>query len=128
VKLPAAPDGQVRTHTALLGQLVDNLPDNACNYSAGAAPITVRVVEEAEAVILAVEDAGPGVAPEELPHVFEPFDRSAEAQRFGRAGVGLALAVAQRIATALGGTLKARNEPGQGARFLQELPQSRPER
>jgi heavy metal sensor kinase len=120
--LPQGGPHWVRVQSALLGQLLDNLLDNACKYSERGAPVTVRVGEAPGAVTLAVEDAGFGIAPEDLPHVFEPFYRSAQARQLGRAGVGLGLAVAQRIATALGGALSVASEPGKGARFLLRLP------
>ena len=61
--------------------------------------------------------AGPGIAPEDIPHVFEPFYRSARARLRGVAGVGLGLAVVRRIATACGGSVAVQSEPGAGARF-----------
>jgi heavy metal sensor kinase len=112
----------VRVQPALLGQLLDNLLDNACKYSEPGASVTVRVGEAPGAVTLAVEDAGCGIATEDLLHVFEPFYRSAQARRLGQAGVGLGLAVAQRIATALDGALTVESEPGKGARFVLRLP------
>ncbi len=121
------PDGAPRwvlAQPALLGQLLDNLLENACKYSEPDTPITVRLGSEAGAVTLAVEDAGLGISSEDMPHLFEPFYRSAEARRLGRAGVGLGLAVARRIAGAFGGTLEAHSEPGRGSRFVLRLPGS----
>jgi heavy metal sensor kinase len=122
VDLPHGPPRWVRVQPALLGQLLDNLLDNACKYSEPGAPVTVRVGEAPGAVTLVVEDAGSGIAPEDLPHIFEAFYRSAQARRLGRTGVGLGLAVAQRIAAALGGALAVESEPGKGARFVLRLP------
>jgi signal transduction histidine kinase len=65
----------------------------------------VRVGRAGADVTLAVEDAGPGVADEDRPHLFEPFFRSAEARRRGVAGTGLGLAVAARLAKAFGASL-----------------------
>src|SRR5262249_30312807 len=64
------------THAALLGQLLDNLLDNAEKYSPAGTPITVRLAREGGAAVVSVEDAGPGVAAEDLPRIFEPFYRS----------------------------------------------------
>jgi len=69
-----------------------------------------------------VEDAGRGIAAEDLPHIFEPFYRSPEARRLGRAGTGLGLAVARRVAAAFGGGLTAESRPGRGSRFTLKLP------
>ena len=122
IDLAPGPPRWVRAQPALLGQLLDNLLDNACKYSEPDTPVTVRVADVPGAITLAVEDAGRGIAPEELAHVFEPFYRSAQARRLGRTGVGLGLAVAQRIASALGGSLSVASEPGKGSRFLLRLP------
>jgi heavy metal sensor kinase len=112
----------VRVHPALLGQLLDNLLENACKYSEAGTAIRITCDRTDGKVKLAVEDSGPGIAPEDLPHLFEPFYRSAEARRRGVAGVGLGLAVANRIAGALAGALRAENRTGGGSRFAMELP------
>jgi heavy metal sensor kinase len=113
----------VRAHAPLLGQLVDNLLDNACKYSEPGTPIRLRVGRESGTVFCMVEDAGCGIDPADLPHVFEPFYRADHARRLGRPGVGLGLAVAARIAATFGGTLDARSEPGRGSCFRLSLPE-----
>jgi signal transduction histidine kinase len=112
----------VRVHAALLGQLVDNLLDNAVKYGDPVATIRVRAWREGAMIALAVEDAGPGIDPADLPRVFEPFFRSARERRLGRPGVGLGLAVVQRIALAFGGTIAVENLPVRGCRFVLRLP------
>jgi signal transduction histidine kinase len=113
-----------RAHRPLLGQLVDNLIENACKSSEPGTSIVVRVWSESDAVGLTVEDRGSGIAADDLPRVFEPFYRAESARRLGRAGVGLGLAVARRIASAHGGSIDAESEPGQGSRFIVRLPRS----
>jgi heavy metal sensor kinase len=115
---------RVRAQAPLLGQLLDNLLDNACKYSEPGTPITLAARSEGGAVSLTVADAGAGIAPEDLPHVFEPFYRSPEARQRGVGGVGLGLAVARRIAAAFGGTLDAQSQPGQGTRLTLRLPEA----
>jgi signal transduction histidine kinase len=120
-----APPGQplwVRAQGPLLGQFLDNLLDNACKYSRPGTPVLLRLGHEAGSVTLTVEDRGLGIDPEDLPHVFEPFYRSPRARGLGVAGVGLGLAVSQRIAAAFGGTLEVQSEPGRGSRFTLRLP------
>jgi signal transduction histidine kinase len=112
-----------RVHAPLLGELLDNLLDNACKCSEPGTPVTLRLGCEPGAVTLAVEDSACGIAAEDLPHVFEPFYRSTHARRLGRVGIGLGLAVAQRIAGAFGGTIRAESELGRGSRFLLKLPE-----
>ena len=115
----------VHAHPALLGELVDNLLDNAAKYGDPDAPIVVRLRDERDTVALSVEDRGPGIDPADLPRVFEPFFRSERARRLGRPGVGLGLAVARRIAAALGGTIGVDSELGRGCRFTLSLPKAR---
>ena len=114
----------IRAHRPLLGQLLDNLLENACKYSSPGTPIVIRVWGEPDAVALAVEDRGCGIPAEELPHVFEPFYRTKAAHRLGPAGVGLGLAVARRIAEAHRGTIIAQSDPGRDSRFVIRLPRS----
>jgi signal transduction histidine kinase len=119
---PADGPRWVMAQTPLLGQLLDNLLDNACKYSAAGTPLTVSLDCEAGVVSLTVADAGRGIASEDLPHIFEPFYRSEQMRRQGVSGLGLGLAVAQRIALALGGTLRVESQAGQGSRFTLQLP------
>jgi signal transduction histidine kinase len=113
-----------RAHRPLLGQLLDNLLENACKYSGPGSPIVVSAWSEHDAVAMAVEDRGCGIPAEDLPRVFEPFYRAESARRLGRAGVGLGLAVARRIAATHGGTIAAESEPGRGSRFVVRLPRA----
>ena len=95
----------VQGQPQLLGQLLGNLLDNACKYSQPRTPITVEVGREGGYATLSVQDEGVGLAADELPHIFEPFYRAAKARR--RPGVGLGLAVVERIAHVFGGTIRA---------------------
>jgi signal transduction histidine kinase len=112
----------LRTQPALLAQLVDNLLDNACKYSAAGAPIRLDLARTRRGVTLTVADEGVGIAAEELPHLCEPFYRAEEARRLGRPGIGLGLTVVQRIVAVLGGELRIDSIPGQGSRFSVFLP------
>lgn len=112
----------VVTHPALLGQVLDNLLDNACKYSEPGTPVTVAVRAAADGVTLAVVDEGCGIGPDERERVFEPFYRSAQARWAGTPGVGLGLTVVRRLASLLGGRVMAESEPGKGSRFAVTLP------
>jgi signal transduction histidine kinase len=116
----------VRAQPVLLGQLLDNLIDNAFAYSPAGAAVVVSLNVGPDGVRVAVTDAGPGLAPADLARVFEPFFRTEEARRQGRPGVGLGLAVARRIAAALGGALTAESVVGRGSTFTLRLPPSAP--
>ena len=121
---PGADPAPVRTHPALLGQILDNLLDNACKYSDPGSPVTVAVTAEAGTgeVAVTVTDRGCGIAAEELARVFEPFYRAGSALWLGKPGVGLGLAVVRRLAALLGGRVDAGSEPGKGSWFRLSLP------
>jgi heavy metal sensor kinase len=108
----------------LLGQLLGNLLDNACKYSPPGTPITVEIGREGGYVTLSVEDQGVGLDALDLPHVFEPFYRTRKARR--RPGVGLGLAVVERIAQVFGGMMSVESTPGRGSRFVLRLPDVTP--
>jgi heavy metal sensor kinase len=113
---------RVQAQPALLGQLVGNLVDNALKFSSPGTPIALVTGAVDGMVTLEVADAGCGIAPEHLPRLFEPFYRIRPAQAPAAPGVGLGLAVVQRIARALGGRVTVQSEPARGSRFRLELP------
>jgi signal transduction histidine kinase len=112
----------VRIQPVLLGQALDNLLDNASKYSRPATPIRLRVSRADGRAVLEVEDEGIGISPDDLDQVFEPFFRGAEARRLGIDGLGLGLALVQRIARAHHGAVGARSHPPHGTTFRLELP------
>jgi signal transduction histidine kinase len=112
----------VKVHPSLLGQLIDNLMENACKHSQPGTAITVRLWNEPNLACLSVEDAGCGILPEDLTHIFEPFYRSSHARGLGIGGVGLGLSVAQRIAVVFGGCISVTSELAKGSSFLLQLP------
>ena len=93
-------------------------------YGDAEAPVSLRIAREGGDVALSVADQGRGIAPADLPRIFEPFFRGEASGRRGKPGVGLGLAVARRIAVAFGGTLDAQSQPGQGSRFTLRLPEA----
>jgi two-component system OmpR family sensor kinase len=117
--LPPAP---ARGDADRLDQVITNLLANAIYYNreGGEVRVTTRTVDGfAE---LTVSDTGPGLAEEDLPHVFERFYRAdkSRARAEGRAGLGLAICKA--IVEAHGGTISAGSAPGAGAAFTFRLP------
>jgi heavy metal sensor kinase len=112
----------VRVQPPLLGQLLDNLLDNACKYSAPGTSIHVRLGRDGDCITMSVQDHGDGLSADDLPHIFEPFYRSAEARRRGQSGVGLGLAIVRRVADVFGGTVAVSSEPGRGTCFVLRLP------
>jgi heavy metal sensor kinase len=112
----------VKAHAVLLGELVNVLLDNAFKYSTPGTPVAIEVQRKGVTAELTVTDQGTGIRPEDLEHLFEPFFRSPDSRRRGLEGFGLGLAVARRIADALGGTLTVSSVPGEGSCFTLRLP------
>ncbi|QEH37759.1 Sensor kinase CusS [Aquisphaera giovannonii] len=118
----ADPSPVAGAHPPLLSQAIGNLVDNALKYSEPGSPVTVSCRRDSATVLVAIEDRGCGMTPEEASAAFEPFYRSPRARKLGRSGVGLGLAVVRRIVAASGGTIAVESEPGRGSRFLLRLP------
>lgn len=109
---------EVLTHSALLGELLAILVDNACRYSEAGTPIEItlrRVNEHAE---LTIQDHGMGIARDDVEKIFEPFYRSNQSSREHRQGVGLGLSIAKRIAHALRLSLTVNSTLGHGTTFV----------
>jgi signal transduction histidine kinase len=105
---------------ARLRQLVVILVDNAIRYAAaGGKSVNIAVRAHDGRAVLTVDDDGPGIRPEDLPHVFDRFWRAPGAPD---GGTGLGLAIAQWIVDRHGGTITAANRPGGGARLEVRLP------
>jgi signal transduction histidine kinase len=102
-----------------LRQLVTILADNAIKHAPQGSTVTVRVAATPDAAHLAVEDQGPGVRAEDMPHIFDRFWRARGAPA---GGTGLGLAIAAWIAERHGGTIGVTNLPDRGARFQVRLP------
>jgi heavy metal sensor kinase len=105
-----------------LGRVVANLLGNAIDHSQAGARVRVTTGSEPGAVILSVADEGPGIAAQDLPHVFERFYRADKARSQGAGHAGLGLAIVQAIVTAHGGRIDVASAPGSGARFTVRLP------
>lgn len=116
----AAASATVRGVPARLARLLGNLLDNAAKFSPPDGTVEVAVACAAGAVEVSVRDHGPGIAPEDLPHVFDRFYRAPAARALP--GSGLGLAMARQIARAHGADLTAEAAPGGGARFRLRLP------
>lgn len=113
---------EINGTAALMGRVVDNLVSNALKYSLPGTLVTIRTAQQSDQLLVQVADQGPGIATEELPHLFDPFFRSADARRKGIAGTGLGLAIASRIARSLGGSLTCESTIGSGSCFTLALP------
>jgi heavy metal sensor kinase len=106
-----------------LRQVVINLLDNALKYTPPGGSVWVRVGARDRSALLTVEDTGPGIPPEHLPHVFERFYRVDKARSRAEGGTGLGLSIARSITQAHGGVIEIRSEAGRGTACTVTLPQ-----
>jgi two-component system OmpR family sensor kinase len=119
-RLRVDPGLEVEADEALLCRALDNLLDNARKYGGGT-PLDLEARREGVEAVLAVRDHGPGIPPEELGRVFDPFFRG-EGARGQASGFGLGLSLARRVAEAHGGAARAENAEGGGTRIELRLP------
>jgi signal transduction histidine kinase len=106
----------------LLTRAVENLLDNALRHTPEGGQIRVRWHRQDAMLVFAVEDTGPGIGAQDLPHIFTPMYRGDASRSRETGGAGLGLAIAQRILRAHGGNLTAANRPEGGAKFTGTLP------
>jgi len=118
---PRLPD--VLADAPLLRRTIDNVLDNAHKYTPDlAAPVRLTAKERDGSIEITVTDRGIGIDAKDLPHVFEPFFRADRSRTRSAGGVGLGLALAERIVRAHEGTIAAQSEPGLGTSVTITLP------
>jgi len=103
-----------------LHQAVANLLSNSARYCPPGGWVSVSVSVQGEQAVIQVADTGPGIPPDELPHVFQRLWRGGGSGAV--AGSGIGLAVVRELVAAHGGTVTAESPPGAGAEFVIRLP------
>lgn len=111
----------------LFERAVANLLDNALKFSPPGSTVSLGLQAGAGQADISVADQGPGIAPADLPHLFDRLYRSRDnvAPASSEQGKGLGLAIVKRIAELHGGTVALDSAPGQGTRVVLSLPLSR---
>jgi two-component system, OmpR family, sensor histidine kinase KdpD len=107
-----------------MDQALTNVVENAVRYSPAGSEIHVAVGRVRNGIQVRVADHGPGIAPDERAHAFEPFFRGRAAS--GRAGSGLGLAIARAVVVAHGGAISLEQAPGGGLAVILSLPTGDP--
>ncbi len=104
-----------------LAQVVTNLLTNAIQYNQPGGEVRVKLETQGALAVLTVGDTGKGIAPEDLPRVFERFYR-ADSSRTGAGNSGLGLSICKAIVEAHGGTIEVASEVASGTTFMVRLP------
>lgn len=123
----ASPTLQVLGDYDRLEQVLGNLLANALRHTPAGGTVTLQTTSGPLGVRLVVADTGEGIAPENLPYVFDRFWRGDRARTHGEAaGSGLGLAIARQLVHAHGGTIDVHSTQGQGTTFTIDLRGSAP--
>ena len=119
----AVPDALIGSWDRLrVEQIISNLVSNSVRYGAGG-PISIGLFAEHETACLRISDRGIGIAAEDLPRIFQRFER---ASNVGRSmGFGIGLWVVAELCRAMGGTIEVESELGKGTTFTVALPRKR---
>jgi CheY-like chemotaxis protein len=124
--LSAAVGVHVMADPQRLKQVLLNLLSNAVKYNRPGGSVRITATADSETIVLGVSDTGPGIAAEDLPRLFTPFDRlGAEASDVE--GTGLGLTLSRRLGEAMGGSLDVSSELGVGSTFELRLARGEPQ-
>lgn len=123
VRFAAQEQYYVRGNAELLHSAIENVVRNAVRYTAAgtAVEISLELADKSQ-VLLEIRDHGKGVAENDLGKIFQPFYRVAEARDRESGGVGLGLAIAERVIRIHGGTIRAENVQPTGLKVLLRVP------
>jgi len=111
--------GLVKGDIRLLERAIQNIIENAIKFTPPGGQVTVALKRTGDMIRLSVSDTGPGISLADLPHIFERFYRAGTSS--GETGIGLGLAIAQRIAEMHDTTIHVENRSEGGAVFTLEL-------
>lgn len=103
-------------------KILSNLLSNALKYAPKDSAVELAVEKQAGAVVFQVRDAGPGIHPDDLPHIFDLYFQSKRPERKAEGGTGIGLALARELVLAMGGSVQAESAPGKGSVFTLTLP------
>ncbi|AGZ43794.1 sensor histidine kinase [Actinoplanes friuliensis] len=122
LRLELAGDPEVELDPVRLRQIVGNLLSNAVRHTPPGGRVVLRSRIAGDELLVEVADTGSGIAPQDLPHVFDRFWRADKARSRQTGGSGLGLAIARKLAREHGGDLTAASRPGAGSTFTLRLP------
>lgn len=106
----------VRADERRLRQILLNILGNAVKFTVSGS-VTLRLRYQREMAFFSIEDTGPGISPEEIGNIFEPFSRGSAAHVGATGGTGLGLTIARMLTDLMGGEMSVESRPGAGSRF-----------
>jgi signal transduction histidine kinase len=107
---------------ALLQQALHNLVENAVIYTEPRGKVTVRVEPDNDQMVFSVSDTGIGIAPVDIPRIFEKFYRGGQKEAKKRQGTGLGLAIVKSITERHKGRVWVESQLGKGSAFYMAIP------
>jgi two-component system OmpR family sensor kinase len=122
VLVDARADLMIQVAPGAAALVVGNVLDNAVKFSPPGSQIRIRVTPEAGTAVVAISDSGPGIALNELPHLFERFYRGSTGRGSDVPGVGLGLAICRVLLEGQGGSIAVSSPQGGGATVSIRLP------
>jgi two-component system phosphate regulon sensor histidine kinase PhoR len=121
---PASPDLAAWADEEAVGQILDNLVDNAIKYTPNGGIISLACEDEQTKVHIVVRDTGIGIAEVDLARIFERFYRVDKARSRELGGTGLGLAIVKHLVQAMHGAIQATSQVGKGTTFSIRLPKA----
>ena len=122
IDLPPAPI-YLEADAARIAQVLGNILNNAAKYTPPGGRIALAATSERGRISISIKDTGSGIAPADLPRVFDLFMQSREHQTHAAGGLGIGLALVRVLVEMHGGTVEARSEGlGKGSEFIVTLP------
>ena len=117
------PQAQVRADIAKIERVIQNLVENAIRYSKEGDTVTLVSQKKPNGnILIQIIDTGSGIAPDDLPHIFEPYYRASDEYKLKHKGAGLGLAISQRLLALHGISLNVERAEGTGTVFFFEFP------
>jgi signal transduction histidine kinase len=118
----------IEADRALIQQGIYNLVENAVKYTPVGGQVKVHLAGRPRTILIEVHDSGIGIAPLDLPHLFEKFYRSGRREAHQQRGTGLGLAIVKSIAERHGGRVWVDSQLGKGSVFSMEVPCEQPQK
>lgn len=126
LQLLGSEDIWLNGNAELLERAVINLLTNAVQYSSEGSTVTIQVFEAGHQACLTVSDEGVGIAPDELPYLFDRYRRQKSSELSGNHGAGLGLSFVNVVVEKHRGEIKVESEEGVGSTFTMKLPVATP--